>query len=372
MKRRDLLKATGAALVGTTLAGCGGASAGADTAAAPNVMTGKRFRWHLALFVPESWKIWGEGLKQFAADVKLVSGGRLEIKVDSKEVPAMQIFDAVKDGDVEMGHAAAYFWDGKAGDQLRASPFFTSIPFGMTAGGTYAWLLDGGGMDLWRELYADFDLIPLPLGNTGVQAGGWFRKPITSHADLANITMRIPGLGGKVFERAGGKVDILPGHEIATALETGRIDATEWIGPYHDTEVGFHKLAPYYYTGGWHEPGSVLELLINRTAWESLGPDLQLIVESCAARIDRLMFAQWSARDAQAYQALKQDSALTVAEYPIDVARALRPFADEVLAEVRASTPLAAKIHDSYKHFQQLYEAYHSVSEQAYLRSRTS
>jgi len=370
MQRRDFLRFGGAPAASATLAGCGGTQA--ETAGAPAVHRGKRYRWTLGLFVPEDWKIWGEGLKRFAAAVETMSGGRMEIKAAGKggDAGPLSIFESVRDGDMEMGHAAAYFWDGKAGDDLRASPFFTTVPFGMTADGQYAWLFGGGGQALWEELYAPFDLVPIVLGSTGLQAGGWFRKPITSLDDLKGIKMRLPGLGGKVLDRAGGKAETLPGHELYIALETGRIDATEWVGPYHDYLRGFYKVAPYCYTGGWHEPGSVLELIINRQAWENLDGELQAIIRHAAAECDRWMLAQWRAKDAVAYQQLQANAEVTMAPYPAEVIRALKPFADEVLAEVRDSTPLAKRIHDSYVEFQRLHEAYVAVSEMSYFAAR--
>jgi len=368
MQRRDFLKLGGAAAVTGGLAGCGGAQSGD----APTVRSTKRYRWTLGLFVPEDWAIWGEGLQRFATIVDTLSAGRMEIKVVGKggDAGPLSIFESVSDGDMEMGHAAAYFWDGKAGDDLRASPFFTTVPFGMTAAGQYAWLLGGGGQELWEELYAPFDLVPIVLGSTGLQAGGWFNKPIETLADLKDIKMRLPGLGGKVLDRAGGKAETLPGHELYMALETGRIDATEWIGPYHDTMIGFHEVADHYYTGGWHEPGSVLELLINKPAWEGLDAELQGAIRAAAAEVDRWMLAQWRAKDATAYAELQRKEGLTMQPYPAEVITALKPFAQEVLAEVRDSGPLARRIHDSYVEFQELHEAYFQVNEMAYFKGR--
>ncbi|NRA38144.1 MAG: ABC transporter substrate-binding protein, partial [Planctomycetes bacterium] len=241
---------------------------------------GKVYKWRLALFVPSKFEIWGPGVQRFADTARVLSQGALDIRVKGagEIVPSMQIFDAVKDGDVEMGHSASYFWDGKD-PNLRAAVYFTSVPFGMTARGAASWLSAAGGQELWDELYAPFNLKALSLGNTGVQAGGWFRKPIKTLEDLQGIKMRMPGLGGKVLTRAGGIAQTLPGHEIYIALERGRIDATEWIGPYHDYQRGFHEVAPYYYTGGWHEPGSILELLINKEKWDALPSHLQRIIE---------------------------------------------------------------------------------------------
>ena len=319
--------------------------------------------------MPKNFAIWGPGVVRFADTCRRLSGGRLDITVKGagEVVPSMQIFDAVRDGDVEMGHSAAYFWDGKDSTRLRASVYYTSVPFGMTGAGTYSWLQEGGGQALWEELYAPFNLQPIALGNTGVQAGGWFRKPIRTLEDLQGLTMRIPGLGGKVLEAAGGRPQTIPGQEIYIALERGRIDATEWIGPSHDMQRGFQKVAKYYYTGGWHEPGSILELIINKQKWNELDAGLQEIVRLSALEADRWMYRSWIAADGIAYQELLADDSLTVEPFPVEVAKALRPFADQLKQEIAESSPLAKRITDSYASFQQRYMRYYRDSEGAYL-----
>ncbi len=333
--------------------------------------TGEVYNWKLALFVPLGFEIWGPGVQRFAENARILSRGQLNISVKGagEIVPSMQIFDAVKDGDIEMGHAASYFWDGKD-PNLRASVYYTSVPFGMTATGTYAWLNAGGGQELWDEMYAPFNLKPLPLGNTGVQAGGWFRKPIKTIEDLQGIKMRMPGLGGKVLTRAGGIAQTLPGQEIYLALESGRIDATEWIGPYHDFKRGFQAVAPYYYTGGWHEPGSVLELLINKKKWDALPQHLQYIINMACVEADRWMSLQWAKWDSEYYEKLKKDPKIHVADYPANIAKELKKFSDELKAEIRDSSDIAKRVHESYHGFQGLYQAYHNASELAFVRGR--
>ena len=189
-------------------------------------------------------------------------------------VPAFEVFDAVSRGTAEMGHGAAYYWKGKS----EAAQFFAAVPFGMNAQEMNAWFYYGGGLELWREIYAPFGLMPAPAGNTGVQMGGWFNKEINRLDDLKGLKMRIPGLGGEVLRRAGGTPVNLPGGEIFTALQTGAIDATEWVGPYNDLAFGLHKAAKYYYYPGWHEPGTTLEAIVNKQAFDALPKDLQSIV----------------------------------------------------------------------------------------------
>jgi TRAP-type mannitol/chloroaromatic compound transport system substrate-binding protein len=318
------------------------------------------------MIVPKTFQLWAPAVETFAADVKRLSQGRLNIEVHGagELVGALEVFDAVKDGTIEMGHSAAYYWEGK----VPGASFFTSVPFGLTASGMSAWLTAGGGQELWDELYAGVGLKALPCGNTGIQAGGWFNKPITSVADLKGLKMRMPGLGGKVITRAGASAMNMAGDELYTSLERGVIDATEWIGPYHDTLRGFPKIAKYYYTCGWHEPGSTLELLINKKAWESLDDDLRAVVRICAEAVDRRMFGQWMAKDAEAYEALLQQKNLTIAPYPESVAKELRLISAEVMQEVRSANPLAEKIHDAYFAFQKQFNAYQAVAEWSYVR----
>ena len=200
--------------------------------------------------------------------------------------------------------------------------------------------------------------------------GGWFKKEINSIDDFKGLKMRMPGLGGKTIKKAGASPELIPGAEIYTNLATGVIDAPEWIGPYHDYIMKFQNAPKYYYSGGWHEPGSVLELLMNKKAWESLTSELKTIVKVCAAQTDRDMFAQWIAKDSEYYQKILDEKKVVVREYPVNVIRPMKKYAAEVLEEVRNSGPLAKKIHDSFKTFQRMYEQYQEVSERAYVRAQ--
>ena len=214
-----------------------------------------------------------------------MSGGRLKIQVfgAGELVPAFEGFDAVRAGTVEMNHANSYFWTGKT----AAAQYFTAVPFGMNFQGMNGWLYDGGGIDLWNEVYAPFGMVAMPCGNTGVQMTGWFKKEINSVADFKGLKMRIPGLAGKVYASLGVDVKVLPGGEIFPALERGVIDAAEFVGPFQDRRLGLHKAAKYYYTTGWHESATVSELLINKAAWDKLPADLKAIVEQRRGGVQR-------------------------------------------------------------------------------------
>ena len=219
--------------------------------------TGQSYKWKMVTTWPPNFPVLGEACGLYADLVRTLSGGRIDIKVygGGELVPPFESFDAVRSGAAEMGSGAAYYWAGK----IPAAQFFASVPFGMNAQQLNAWMLTGGGMELWRELYRSFGLEPIVGGNTGVQMGGWFNREINSLDDLKGLKMRMPGLGGKVLERAGGTPVLLPGADLYTGLERGIIDATEWIGPYHDYKMGFHQIAKYYYAPGWHETGTILE-----------------------------------------------------------------------------------------------------------------
>jgi TRAP-type mannitol/chloroaromatic compound transport system substrate-binding protein len=281
-------------------------------------------------------------------------------------VPALGTFDAVKAGTVEMGHSASYYWQGK----IPASAFFTAVPFGMNANGMQSWISYGGGQELWNELYAPHGVRSFQAGNTGLQMGGWFNKEINSIKDFQGLKMRIPGLGGKVVAKAGAEPVLVPRGEIYTNLSTGVIDATEWVGPYHDYTLGLHKAAKYYYYPGWHEPGPVLELMINNEAWAKLPKELQQLVRTGANEMDRNMYAEWLAKDAEYFHKIQTETKTQIKKFPDDVLTTLKKHADTVKAEVAASSPLAQKVYDSFSNFQKSYDAHQNVTERAYVKAQ--
>ena len=237
----------------------------------------KTFKWTMVTTWPKNYPGLGMAAENLSQYVDEMSNGRLKINVygQGELVPPMGVFDAVSQGNVEMGHGASYYWIGK----IKSAQFFTAVPFGLTAQEMNGWLHYGGGLELWEEAYAPFDLVPLAGGNTGVQMAGWFNKEINSLEDLRGLKMRIPGLAGDIITRAGAETVQLPGNEIFLSLQQGVIDAAEWVGPYNDLTFGLHQVAKYYYYPGWHEPGSTLEIIVNRNAFESLPKDLQAIVK---------------------------------------------------------------------------------------------
>ncbi len=315
----------------------------------PGTTSSRTYRWKMVTTWPPKFPVLGESCELFADWVGQMSGGRLDIRVygGGELVPPLEAFDAVRSGAAEMGSAAPYYWAGK----LPAAQFIASIPFGMTAQQVNAWLLAGGGWELWQEIYADFNLYPLPAGNTGVQMGGWFNRRIDSMADLRNLKMRIPGLGGKVLERVGGAPVLLAGSEIYMGLERGVIDATEWIGPYHDYLMGFHEIAKYYYYPGWHEPGSVLEMFINRERFLELPEDLQAIVQTAALRVNHWVLSEFEAKNAEYLEKIRTETEVEIRPYPTEVLEQLAQTTKEVVFEIAESNPTARKVLDSYMAF---------------------
>lgn len=363
MQRRQVIRALGLGAMAAAAAGCSreGPQPGspADT---------RTFKWRLVTTWPPNFPGLGTGAVEFARMVEACSGGRLRIKVygASELVPAFEVFDAVSGGTAEMGHGAAYYWKGK----IPSASFFTTVPFGLTAQEMNGWLYFGGGLELWREAYAPFGVIPLPGGNSGTQMAGWFRRELRTVDDLKGLKMRIPGIGGEVLARAGGTPVTLPGGEIFTALETGAIDATEWIGPFNDLAFGLYKAARYYYYPGWHEPGSTLECIINQQAFESLPADLQEIVTTCAMALNDRMLAEFTARNAEALQALVDEHGVELRRFPDAVLRRLRELSEEIIAEAAASDPLYVRVFASVSAFQKRSQAYLDVAEQSYMGAR--
>ncbi len=358
MKRREFFKKTGA----------GGLLAGSLITLAPAVHAGTKIKWKMVTTWPKNFPGLGTGANNLARLITEMSGGRLRVKVyGAKElVPAFEVFDAVSRGTAQMGHGAAYYWKGK----VPAAQFFAAVPFGMNAQEMNAWLYYGGGEKLWQDLYQPFNIIPAAAGNTGVQMGGWFNKEINSVTDLKGLKMRIPGLGAEVLKRAGGTPVSLPGGEIYTSLQSGAIDATEWVGPYNDLAFGLYKAAKYYYYPGWHEPGSVLEALVNKKAYAELPRDLQSIVMNACKIVNADMLAEYTARNNTALHTLVSKHKVQLRPFPDDVLKKLAQLSEVVVKEVAAKDQHAQKIYQSFYNFREQAMAWGKISEQAFLRAR--
>ncbi|QGY39882.1 twin-arginine translocation signal domain-containing protein [Pseudodesulfovibrio cashew] len=366
MKRRDFLsKAAIAGLAGGTalLAGCQGEDKPANQAAAP-AQVNKVVKWRMVTTWPPKFPILQTGAESLAKKVEEMSGGKMVIDVYAANelVPGLGVFDAVSSGTAECGSGSPYYWAGKD----PACQWFSAVPFGLNAQGLNTWFYSGGGLDLWDEVYGQFNLIGRPMGNTGVQMAGWFNKEINTIDDFKGLKMRIPGLGGKVVARAGGTVVLLAGGEIFTSLERGVIDATEWVGPLHDLRMGFYQAAKYYYTPGWHEGGSCLDVMFNKDKFMALPKDLQAILEAAAAQTNMEGLCEFEARNGAALEELITKHNVQVKRLPEQVLADLRVMAREVVAEEATKSPMATKVAASFNKFQEQWGAWADVSSRTY------
>lgn len=360
MKRRDFVSG---------LALAAGATACSSESSGPAVAGSQQtFRWNMVTSWPPGLPGLGVGAENLAKRIEIASGGRLKIQVyaGGELVPALEVFDAVQDGTAQMGHDASYYHRGK----VPAAQYFTAIPFGLNANEMNAWLYWGGGVELWHELYEPFGLVPFPAGQTGVQMAGWFNKEINSVADLQGLKMRMPGLGGEVMQRAGATQVTVPASEIFTSLQTGAIDAAEWVGPYNDISLGLHKAASYYYYPGWHEPGPLIECIINKEAWESLPADLQQIVQTTCQAINLDIQAEYIWGNAQALHELMKSPNVELREFPKDVLELIAKHSADVINELSARDPWAKRLQDSITPFIEKSNANQRVSEYSYLKAR--
>ncbi|UZR92290.1 TRAP transporter substrate-binding protein [Chondrinema litorale] len=334
-----------------------------DAPADFNIITNKKFNWRCVTTWPPNFPVLGEAVVKMAEELKIITNGQLNIKVygGGELVPSLEVFDAVTQGAAQMGHGASYYWAGK----MPSSVFFCTIPFGMNAQQINSWMLHGDGWKLWKELYAQVNLLPFPCGNTGVQMGGWFNKEINTIQDLQGLKMRIPGLGGKVISRAGTAAVTIAAGELYTNLERGVIDATEWIGPYHDYLMGFHKVAKYYYYPGWHEPGSCMELFINKSAFEELPKNIQLIVENTALKYNLWVLSEFEAKNNFYLQKILNESDAQLKKFPDEVLFTLKDYAGEVIDEITSKDAFAKKVFENFSKFKKEIVSWNDTSEQA-------
>lgn len=357
MKRRTLLKA---AVLGSGAA-----------LAAPAISKGL-MEWRMVTSWPKGLPGLGAGAERLAANITAMSGGRLTIKVYAagELVPALECFGAVANGTAQLGHDASYYHTGKS----EGAPFFTAFPFGFTAAELDAWVKYGNGQKLWDELYAPFGIRAFHAGSTGTQMLGWFRKEIRSLEDLRGLKFRAPGNQGRVLAKLGVTPVTLPGGEIFPALQSGAIDAAEWIGPYNDLALGFYQVCKYYYAPGYHEPGPNLQLMINERAWASLTPELQAIVRTAADAATRDMLAEYNARSGPALRTLVRDHGVIVRPFPEEVLIACGEKSNEVLNEIyaadRSPDRIVRRIIEDFLAFRKEIIPWTRIGEQAYLNAR--
>lgn len=374
MNRREFLqnmaiRTTAATALGVAV-GCTSQQAGAPLAQAPDAIAQDASLPDLNWDMPTSWPVALDtifGTAQiFAERVAALTGGKFQIspRAAGEVAPGLEVLNVVEEGAFPIGHTASYYFVGKS----PVTAFGTTLPFGLNAQQQNAWMYDGGGLALMQDAYARlFNVIQFPAGNTGVQMGGWFRKEINTVADLQGLKMRIPGLGGQVMSRLGVTVQSLPGGEIFQALQTGAIDAAEWVGPYDDEKLGLHKAAQFYYYPGWWEPGPSLEVQINLDEWNKLPELYQQAIQTAAAESNLVMLSRYEARNHQALQRLLSEG-VQLRGYSEEILSAAEAIAFELYDELAANNADFKTIYDEWKVFRDGIFAWNNIAEGAMSR----
>jgi TRAP-type mannitol/chloroaromatic compound transport system substrate-binding protein len=348
MQRRQFLKRAGL-----------GVAAGA--VATPAIAQSQpQIRWRMASSFPKSLDTLYGTAEQIASRVSRMTDGKFEIRIFAagEIVPPLQVLDAVQNGTLQAGHTGSYYYFGK--DPTFA--FGTAVPFGLNARQQNAWMYYGGGLELMRELYATYNVIHFPAGNTGAQMGGWFRREIHTVADLKGLKMRIAGLGGVIMSRLGAVPQQIGGADIYPALEKGTIDAAEWVGPYDDEKLGFHKVAPHYYYPGWWEGGPAIDFIVNLDAWNALPKPYQAAIEVAAAESNVRMLAKYDAMNTQAMKRLIANG-VKLHPYPPEVLRAAYLAATQYYEETARTNPRFAKTYASMRAFRNEVVPWHSLAD---------
>jgi len=348
MERRAFLRAAPLAVGALALPGCRPSASRGAPAGAAAVITGKSVRWRLASSFPRSLDTIFGAADRLAERVSSLTGGAFTIRVHpaGELVPGLQVLDAVESGSAEIGHSASYYYNGKSPSLL----FDAAVPFGLTARQHNAWLLEGGGLERMREVFREFGIRNLPGGNTGVQMGGWFRRPVRSLADLKGLKMRIPGMGGEVMAALGVTVQVLAGGDIYPALERGAIDATEWVGPYDDQKLGFHRVVKTYHYPGWWEPGPALTFYVNQKAWDELPSTYQSALEAASREAALGMMAEYDAKNPPALKELLAQG-VELVPFPDDVMRGAAEATKEIIEEIAGRDASFATILSEWRTF---------------------
>lgn len=364
INRRNLV---GAGLLGAAGAAAAFANPEAVQTLAPAKINRNRRRFNMVTTWPKGLPGLGRAAERVAESVAAMSDGLMEIKVYAagELVPAFESFDAVADGSADMYHGAEYYWTSKS----SGFPFFTAVPFGMTAQEIMGWIDFGGGQELWDELSGQFGVKALQGANTGHQMGGWFRKEINSLDDFAGLRMRIPGQGGDVLRALGGSAISLSGGEIYQALQTGSIDATEWVGPWNDYALGFHREAPYYYGPGFHEPGASLAVGMNLKVWESLTPGEQAIIKAACASVNHTSLGEFTYYNSVHLEMLKTKHGTQLRSFSNDIVKAMSEAAFDVRAD-SGKDGIEKRIYESFESSLKIMRGWAAVSDGPYYAAR--
>ena len=360
MNRRKIVKSLG---VGGLASGVAAASTFPKPALSQNLR-----QWRMVTAWPANFPGLATGPKLLSDLIGRMSDGRLTVQVFSagELVPAFEAMDAVGGGTAEMGHGAPYYWQGK----VNAVAYVSAIPFGLTAQEQNAWFYFGDGQKLADKIYAEMGTKFFPSGNTGTQMGGWFNKEMNGLADYEGLKMRIPGLGGKVVAAAGANVVNLPGSEITPALQSGAIDAIEWVGPYNDLAFGLYQSARYYYYPGWQEPGAVLDCFVNLDAWEGLPDDLKAVVEAANRAVNLTVLSEFAARNKDSLEVLVNDHGVELRSFSDEILTGLGKLSGEVMNDDASQDPLSREVMDNIMKFLGPSVTYGDIAERAVMAAR--
>jgi TRAP-type mannitol/chloroaromatic compound transport system substrate-binding protein len=347
----------------------GGAIGLASALAAPAIAQSDKRRWRMVTSWPKRLPGPGMSAERVAERIATLSGGRIEITVSAagEVVPAFEVLDAVGSGVAEMGHTAAFYWQGKE----PATAFFTTVPFGLTPNEHVAWIDAGGGQDLWDELYAPFNVKPFMAGNTGVCMGGWFRREIRDRDDMRGLKVRSLGLGGEVYRRLGAVPQTTSPGEILVALQSGVIDGAEFVGPGSDIALGLYRFATLDYGPGFNKPNGTGECIVSLKAWASLDAELQAIVAAASAREASYALAEMERLNLEALATLTTRDKVQLRTFPEDLVVAARAQATDVLGELAGKSAAAQKVHAAYAGFRDKIAGWSRISLQAVLEART-
>lgn len=376
IKRRHVVAAAAALVTGASTSAVLGKGKTAKTnhsptktssLGSPAILKNKR-ELRLVTSWPKDFPGLGMMPVKFSQYLSDMTDGRIETKVFSagELVGAAEVFDTVSTGAADMYHAAEYYWQGKA----KAFNFFTAVPLGFTAAEIIGWIEVGGGQELWDDLSAKFNLKAFACGNTGHQMGGWFKREINSLEDFKGLKMRMPGMGGEVIRRLGGAAVKLSGGEIYQALQSGAIDATEWVGPWNDYAFGFYREAPYYYGPGFHEPGAALSLGINLQVWESFAPSDQAIIKAACNQVNNITIGEYTHENAKALVTLSRDHGIEPRVMPKPVWDRIGQLCDDVVSELGQSNQQTKKVYDSYIAHRDQYRTWTEISDGRYIAAR--
>jgi len=320
----------------------------------------QQIKWRMTTSWPKSLDTLFGGAQKVCDRVAALTNGRFTITPyqAGEIVGGLEVLDAVQQGTVQCGHTPSYYYKGKN----PALVFATTVPFGFTAQQQNAWLYHGGGLEAIQKVYADFNTINFPAGNTGAQMGGWFREEINTLADFNGLKMRIPGLGGDVMSKLGVNVQVLPGGEVYLALERGAIDAAEWAGPYDDEKLGLYKAAKYYYYPGWWEPGPTLDVLVNLDAWNKLPKEYQEIFQTAAYEANLNMLAQYDALNGEALPRLIEKG-VQLKVFSSEIMQAAENAAFEIYEENASKDGSFKEVYQQWKRFRQQVFNWNKVNE---------